>query len=427
VAAKEPTEILKIDSLSYGPYGIGRRDREVVLVPLTAPGDEAEVHIVEKRGNYALGELSRLIKPSPQRQEPPCPYFGKCGGCPWQHIQYDAQLAAKQKSLEDALRRIGKLSGFELLPILRPPQEYHYRHRIRLHPDDQKRLGFHRSFSHELIEIDACLIAHSRVDRYLSYAREWIRALRTALRHIEIVAGEKDQKAVLVGHAKGKFFPEDDAMSSRFLERNSDIQGLILAGRGWRRCWGQGKVPMTFEDGIRTEIDGDVFTQVNREANRQLIRELLQWGAFHKEDRVLELYSGAGNFTLPVARRCREVVAVEVDPRSVENGERNGQFNGLENIRWLRSDVSRAVTELRKKGEMFSQIVLDPPRSGAKRLEEDLASFEATKILYVSCNPPTLARDLAQLAKKGYRLARVLPVDLFPHTFHVEALAEMVL
>ncbi|MGH7774210.1 MAG: class I SAM-dependent RNA methyltransferase, partial [Candidatus Binatia bacterium] len=132
---------LTIDSLAYGPYGVGRNEGQVIMVPITAPGDEVEVQTVEERGNHLLAKLLRLIHPSPLRQSPPCPYFGKCGGCPWQHIQYQAQLAAKEKSVGDALRRIGKLDGFELLPILPSPQEYHYRRRIRLQADDQKRLG----------------------------------------------------------------------------------------------------------------------------------------------------------------------------------------------------------------------------------------------------------------------------------------------
>ncbi len=417
---------LKINSLAYGPYGVGRNEGQVIMVPITAPGDEVEVQTVEDRGNYLLAKLSRLINPSPLRQSPPCPYFGTCGGCPWQHIQYKAQLAAKEKSVGDALRRIGKLDGFELLPILPSPQEYHYRRRIRLQADDQKRLGFHRAFSRELIEIDSCLIANPQVDRHLSHAREWIRGLRTHIQQMEIIEGDEKGQVVLAGKAEGGFVPEDDSASSRFLETHKEINGLILFGRGWRRSWGQGKLLIRSEDGLRMEIDGEVFTQVNREGNRQLLRELLQWGEFHDQDRVLELYSGAGNFTLSVAMRSQEVVAVEGNPRSVENGKINSRLNRLENIRWVRSHVPRAVKQVREKGERFSKIVLNPPRSGAKELEADLAALEAEKILYVSCNPPTLARDLAALNKKGYKLTRIQPIDLFPHTFHVEALAEIV-
>lgn len=426
MASTESTFILKIASLSYGPYGIGRKDGQVILVPLTAPGDEVEVRIVEEKSNYAVGEPLRLLKPSFLRQDPPCPYFGKCGGCPWQQIRYEAQLAAKEKSVEDALRRIGKLDGFELLPILASPQEYHYRRRIRLQADGRKRLGFHRAFSHELIEIDSCVIADRHADRHLTHAREWAKRLRTSLHHIEIVTGDEEGFAALVGKAEGEFASEDEASSADFLLRCSEIKGLILFGRGWRRVWGQGKILLRPEDGLKLAVDGDVFTQVNREGNRQIIREVLQWAGLKREEGVLELYAGAGNFTLPMAQRAREVVAVEGDPRAVKNGKDNGQLNGVKNIRWVRSHVPKALKQLRATGESFSKVILNPPRSGARGLEEYLPGLGAEKILYVSCNPSTLARDLMALSQKGYRLTRVLPIDLFPHTFHVESLAEMV-
>lgn len=424
MAPKELT--LKIDSLAYGPYGVGRNEGKVILVPQTAPGDEAQIQVVEERRNYVIAKLLRLVKPSPLRQAPPCPYFGPCGGCPWQHLQYEAQLAAKEKNVQDALRRIGRLNGFELLPILRSPRAYHYRRRIRLQADRGKRIGFHRALSHELIEIDSCLIADPEIDRHLSHAREWIMLLKTQVQYVEILRGDKEEKVLLVGRAAGGFAPGDDAASSRFHQQHHDITGLIMFGPGWRRSWGQRKILTRSEHGIRMDVDGEVFTQVNGEASRQLVRELLQWGEFHDQDRVLELYSGAGNFTLPVAQHAHEVVAIEGDPRSVENGRANSQSNRLHNIRWVTAPVPKGVKRLRDKDEKFSKIILNPPRAGAKGLEEDLAPLGAEKILYVSCDPATLARDLAALTKKGYTLARVRPVDLFPHTFHVEALAEMV-
>ena len=417
---------VKIDSLAYGPYGIARHAGRVVMVPLTVPGDEAEVAIVEEKNNYAVGRLVGLIRPSDQRVEPPCRYSGECGGCPWQAVGYEAQLAAKAKSVEDALRRIGKLSGFELLPILSAPREYGYRRRIRLQVGADTRLGFHRAFTHELIEIESCIIAASAADRAIAQARDWAGRLKSIVRHVEIVAGDDGDQVVLVGKLEGSLAAEDDAACNRFVESNAAIQGLVLFGRGFRRAWGNEKVSLDGEDGLKMAVDAEVFMQVNRDANRRLAAELFQWGEFHDGDRVLELYSGAGNFTLALARRVREVVAVEGDSRAVENGRSNGKANGIENIRWLSAHAPNALKQLRARGEHFSKIVLNPPRAGAKGLDEDMASLGAEKILYVSCNPATLARDLAALAAKGYKPTRIRPVDLFPHTFHVETLAEMV-
>jgi len=417
---------LKIDSLTYGPYGLGRDNRRVILVPLTVPGDEVGVRIVAEKRNYAIGEMSHLLKPSPLRQAPPCPYFERCGGCPWQQIEYEGQLAAKEKIVVDALHRIGRLDGFQILPILRSPQEYGYRRRIRLQSDGRKRLGFYRALSHELIEIDSCLIADPQVDRHLSVAREWIKGLRTKLRFVEIIMSDGEQQTVLVGRSEERFFQEDDALCAPFVSGQKEIKGVIISGPGWHRSWGRTKIHIQSQDDLIMEVDGNIFTQVNREGNNLLVGEILQWGEFDHQDRVLELYSGTGNLSLPAARRAGEIVAVDGNPQSIRNGKENGRLNRIENIRWLCSDVPKAVRRLVTDQEQFSKIILNPPRSGAKGLEHELASLNADKILYVSCNPPTLARDLSALSKKGYRLTRVRPIDLFPHTFHVEVLSEMV-
>ena len=314
------TFAIKIDSLAYGPYGVGRREGQVILTPLTAPGDEAEVRIVEQKQNYAVAELLRLIQPSPIRQSPPCPYFTECGGCPWQHIRYESQLAAKEKNVVDALKRIGKLDKFQLIPILPSPQEYHYRRRIRLHAHGEK-LGFHRAFSHDLIEIDSCIIADPKVERHIIVAREWLGELKTSVREIEIVGSDENERIILAGKVEGDFALDDDGACSRFLDAHGEMLGLILFGRGWRRSWGQGTMTANSESGLKLEIDGEVFTQVNRQGNHRLVGELLQWGEFHDQDRILELYCGAGNFTFPMAQRTKEVVAVDTAPRAIENGK----------------------------------------------------------------------------------------------------------
>lgn len=416
----------KVEALAYGPYGVARPQGHVVLIPRTAPGDEVKARIVARRANYAIGEPVSVVKPSSLRQEPPCPYFDACGGCPWQAVQYEAQLAAKQKNIEDALTRIGKLGGFELLPILPSASVYHYRRRVRLHADGQKRLGYYRAFSHELIEVDSCLVADPRADLRLGQARSWLKSLRTPVDQLDLVVGDQEDPAVFAGRARGRFARDDDSASSRFLEAHREIGGLILFGRDWRRCWGQGKVLIRLADDLTLQIDAELFSQVNPEGNLQLAREALAWGEFHPGDRVLELYCGAGNFTLPIAKRAGEIVAVEGHPRSIQNGRSNSRLNRLSNIRWICSPADQAVRELRRRGERFTKILLNPPRSGAKGLEDDLASLGAGKILYVSCEPPTLARDLAALGRKGYRATRIRPVDLFPHSYHVEVVAELV-
>ena len=416
---------LEIDSLSYGPYGIGRVEGKAVMIPNTAPGDRVSAHIVESRERYAVGELVRLLRPSPARQPPPCPYVGECGGCPWQHVRYEAQLTAKQQNVASALRRIGKLDGFDLRPIVPSANEYHYRRRIRLQLDERQRLGFYQPSSHRLVEIDACRIAVEAVNECLAALRSWIRQTRSALEYLEIVTGDRPGEVVLVAKSTAGFVPNDQAAWRRLVEQEPRIRGLILTGRDWRRTWGNTRISLLTEDHICLTVEADVFTQINPEGNRRILTELLTTGDFTDQDRVLELYGGPGNFTLSIAKRAREVVAVEGHRPSVDSGKQSAQLNHLSNINWIVSDVPAAVERLVKRRENFTKIVLDPPRAGAKGIDRHLASLGAEKILYVSCNPTTLARDLAALATRGYKLTLAQPVDLFPHTFHVEVLALM--
>jgi 23S rRNA (uracil1939-C5)-methyltransferase len=417
---------LDIDALSYGPYGIGRHQGKAVMIPKTAPGDTVAARIVEAKERYSVGEIVRILKASSLRQEPPCPYVAHCGGCPWQHVGYETQLGAKQKSVEDALRRIGKLEGFALEPIIASPLAYNYRRRIRLQRDGSKRLGFFTSFSHHMIEIDRCLIADDKLNGLIEQLRRWSEELITDVEHLEVVTGDQPNEIVIVGQTAGAFNSRDSAICQRFLEENQLINGLIVRGRDWRQTWGEVAVSVIPEDGLCLRVDGDVFTQVNSQGNRQLLKELLAAADFSRDDRVLELYSGAGNFTQSIATRVGNVVAVEGYRPGFESGKHNAEAKGMTNIHWICSPVPAALGQLKKQRQRFSKIVLDPPRSGAKGLEDDLAALGAKKILYISCNPTTLARDLAALAKQGYSLRTVQPIDLFPHTFHVEAIANLV-
>jgi 23S rRNA (uracil1939-C5)-methyltransferase len=415
--------MLEITSLSHGPYGIGRHDGQVVMVPGTVPGDSVTAGVIESKGSYAVAELISIIKPSAQRREPPCRYVGACGGCPWQQIDYGAQLAAKRQNLADALRRIGKINDFDLLPIVAAPREFHYRRRIRLRCNQDRQVGYSRSFSHDLVEIDRCEIAPERVNLALAHVRRWLKEAPMNIAEIEIVAGDGENELVLVAVAAGPSAPSASAAVGKLLDGGAGLRGVIVAGAGRRQVWGNPRISVAAEPNLRMVVEADVFTQVNPEGNHAILHHLLRAGEFSDRDRVLELYCGAGNFTLPIARRAGEVVAVEAHRVAVDCGKLNAQRNGIENIRWRIQPVPAALTQFTARREQFSKIVLDPPRAGARGTDRDLAALNAETIFYISCDPATMARDLAALAKRGYKLATVQPIDLFPQTFHVEALA----
>jgi 23S rRNA (uracil1939-C5)-methyltransferase len=414
---------LEITALSHGPYGIARHDGRVIMVPGTVPGDRVSARIIASKGSYAVGEVQAIVAASPHRREPPCPYVGTCGGCPWQHIGYEAQLAAKAQNLEDALRRIGKLTDFELLPILRTPREFAYRRRIQLRCDSNREIGFLRSASHELVAIDACAIAADPLNQDLERIRRCVKDAATRISAVEIVAGDREGQLVLVISAAGPVDPADGKEFNDLSSRGTGVSGVIVGYNGQRHVWGDSRVTVVPEPGIELVIEADLFTQVNAEANRALLQHLLRAGAFGASDRVLELYCGAGNFTLAIARRAGEVVAVEGRRRAVDSGKLSAQRHDIDNIRWRAAPAAAAVAHLARRKERFGKIVLDPPRAGAKGIDRDLAALHAQTILYISCNPATLARDAAALARNGYKLTSVQPVDLFPQTFHLETLA----
>ena len=414
---------LEIEGLSYGPYGIGRVDGRVVMVPHTAPGDTIVVRTVEDKGRFLIAEVIEIISPSPVRRTPPCPYVGACGGCSWQHLNYAVQLKAKERSVDDALRRIGKLSGYDLRPIIPAAHEFNYRRRVRLQVGAANQLGFYGASSRHLVEIESCLIAEDQLNRIFDTLRRWARGINTSLEHLEIVSGDEPNQIVVIAGTADRFVPRDEPACANLVSPEGEINGVIFGGDTWRKFWGEPRIAVGLSSDLAIRVDADVFSQVNPAGNRRMIEELLKAGGFTSSDRILELFSGAGNFTLPIARQVQSVIAVEGHRAAVDNGKWNAQKNAIDNVRWQCAPVPKAVRELKKRREQFSKIVLDPPRAGAKGIAADLAALGAARIFYLSCNPATLARDLAALTRLGYKLGAVQPIDLFPQTFHVEALA----
>jgi len=415
---------LSIDTLTHGPFGLGRSDGKVVLVPLTVPGDRVEVDVVEEHKRYSVARLRSVVEPSPARRTAPCPYTGDCGGCSWQEAAYETQLQAKQRNVADALARVGGLAGFELLPILPGSREFHYRRRIVLHVDGERRIGFHRASSREVVEVRGCHIAEPDTESGIELAVQWVGRLATPVSEVEILSADRPGQVILSAKSRHAYQSVDGDACAELV--GGPAAGIVMAGPGWRQRWGETALSCIVDGDLRLTHDAGTFSQVNTEGNRRLVDEVMAWAGFGAEDDVLELYAGAGNLTLPAARRARRVTAVEANARLVRNGRRNAADNDVRNIRWWRHDVPAAVDAFIRQQRRFTTIVLNPPRDGAKRAAPRLAALGAGRVLYVSCDPATLARDLGRLTAQGYALRRVRPVDLFPQTFHVETIAELV-
>jgi 23S rRNA (uracil1939-C5)-methyltransferase len=411
-----------IESLAYGVLGVARTDHGVLMIPDVVPGDVVRARIVAERRGHCEAEVVEILHPSGKRRFPPCRWVSECGGCPWQQVAYPTQLAAKEAAVRDALVRIGRFSAdaLDIRPIV-PSSEWNYRHRVTLRVDGEQRLGFYRHRSHRLVEIGECLIADDTVNRHLPAAREWLRGVSTTVRRV-VIADAGDGEGVFVANAEGTF-RHDGEYHDRFLRVHPTVRGIILFGGGWRKTFGEPRVEVGV-DGFLLESHGG-FTQVNPAGNRELVAVLTEMAAVRADDTAIDLYCGAGNLTLPLARRAASVTGVELDPWTLGDARRNADRAGLRNCRFIQQAAGPAARSLAGGGERFSLVVLDPPRSGAAEVLEHLPRLHPERILYVSCNPATLARDLRHLVTLGFRLGPIRPIDLFPQTYHVETVVRL--
>lgn len=412
------SDTVLVTALSYGPHAIARRDGKVLFVRGAVPGDEVRVALREVHRSYAYADVTEVIRPAPDRRVPPCRYLPGCGGCPWQHITYPAQLRAKEDNLRSHLSRAGDLSGAQWRPMIESPSEFGYRHRLSLRVA-AGRVGFFAGGSHQLVPVTHCMLGEAALGGAIPVAEAWITRLRSDVRRLEIFAAADGARWVLAAEAHGPLAAIDRAACAAFLSAHGQVAGLVLAGKGSRRTFGEQRGALELEPGLRWVVRAGTFSQVSRAGNRALVQAVLEAGHFSAGERVLELFAGAGNLSFPVARRVAQVVAVEHSRLAVEDGAANALALGIGNCEFRRTTAALGVTAAHRSGERYDVVVLDPPRSGAAEVLPALLALAPARIVYVSCDPATLARDLRQLAA-AYRVSRVQPIDLFPQTYHVE-------
>jgi len=424
---------ISIESLAHGGDGVGRLpDGRTVFVPASCPGDELDIELTEDHDRWARGTLLGIVTPSPDRVTPPCPYFGVCGGCQWQHVSYGTQLTAKQTSVRDALARIGGQTDAVVEPVIESPAVYGYRNKIELTATASPtglELGLARPGTHEVLPIDACLLLPEdarRLPKSLSGALRFL-ARRGALGILRVTVRVSSAGEVAVTlwtsggpfprAAVGKTIAEATGARSvtrvivrGALERRDISQVEVLAGPGtWRETLGQD----------RYTVSASSFFQVNTAAAEALRALAVRALGADGTVRAADLYAGVGTFTLPIARAAGEVVAVEASRHALADLRHN-----LEDAR-LDADVvpGDAAYALADLGHLDAAIV-DPSRAGlSANAMRALESARIPRIVYVSCDPATLARDVKLLGAMGYAPAGFAPVDLFPQTFHVETVA----
>ncbi|MGI9035181.1 MAG: class I SAM-dependent RNA methyltransferase [Pyrinomonadaceae bacterium] len=379
---------VKIEKIVPGGDGLAFAEGLTVFVALAAAGDVLRVRVREKKGKIAFAEIVEIIKPSPDRIAPGCQYFGRCGGCDFQQLNYAAQLAAKVGIIRDCLTRIGKINYEREIEIIASPQPYEYRSRAQWHADTRRRkLGYFKRYSHEIIDIEHCPILAPALEKTLENFRLNLNWNEFWSEKIEIEAASADG--------------EISIYSSELIEPTREIS---FAARGEKYFY-----------------DADSFFQ----GNQFLIEHLIELALKDAEGaNALDLFCGVGLFSLPLARKFTKVFAVDGGAKAIEFARKNADRARLENIEFFAAETEEFLRE--NKFENLDFVLLDPPRAGAQRAAmETLLELKPKQISYFSCDPATLARDLKILTEDAYQIESITALDLFPQTHHVEIIARL--
>ncbi|MGC9323733.1 MAG: class I SAM-dependent RNA methyltransferase [Desulfomonilia bacterium] len=419
---------ITVESLSYGGRGVGRRqDGKVVFVPMVLPGERVRVRPIREHRSYVLAELEEVLEPSSVRIVPRCEHFAVCGGCDWQHIAYLQQMEYKQDILNSELSRTCCDTPFESLPGVASPQEYSYRCHATLQCDYTTEFisGFFKKASRDIVAFDTCPVLNDAIQAILTDLRGILsRHPIYGLSSIEIHAPQDE--VLVLAHCRGPISRHDLQTMHRIYDE-LPIAGLSCVVHGARRrdhVLGQRFTTYDLRTGgkkmkISSGFGG--FLQANMGINESLAQHVMDLSK--SSEVILELFSGSGNFSIPLAHSAREVVSIEKNSRLTAQSKINAKKNHLDNVRFLSMDALKAVQSAANESLVFDTVVLDPPREGARQIMEILPETTASRIIYISCNPTTLSRDVSLLVQAGFSLQNIKFFDMFPQTYHIESVA----
>jgi 23S rRNA (uracil1939-C5)-methyltransferase len=429
--------VLDVDALAFGGAGVARTDGYVVFVDGAVPGDRVRVHVYKAKRAYGHARAVEVLEPSAQRIAPAADH----PGAPWQVLPYERQLAVKSDQVDEALRRIGKLDGFELLPIVPAVQQWRYRNKLEYSfgngPGGELVCGFHAPGRWDrIVPLEDCLLASERGNAVREHVVAWARAHGLRAHDRRAHDGELRNLVVREGRRTGEFqvrlvaAPADlplDALAEAvqaesLLVTTTDAAGETTAGET-ELVAGTEFIDEELAD-LRFRISPLAFFQTNTEMAERLYGVAADLAELRGTERLYDLYCGSGTIALVLSARAAQVFGVEVVPEAVADAITNARRNGIDNTQFFAGDVRLALPELVERAGRPDVVVVDPPRAGlSKKAVRRLIEAAPKKVIYVSCNPTTLAPNAAQLAEAGYALRRIRPVDLFPQTPHIECVA----
>ena len=428
----EATAEIEIESLSHEGRGVGHLDGKVVFVDFALPGESVEFKYSKQSKKFDQGRAVNIIKASSDRVAPVCEHFTVCGGCSMQHLSNEKQISIKQDALMDMFKHMAQTQPKNILQPLRGPIK-HYRQKARLgvkYVENKGKVlvGFREKGSAFLADLLSCQVLHESVGSRLSVLSDLIMTMdaRSSIPQIEVAID--DSKTALVFRHLESLSDSDRAALTEFAQQY-DFQIMLQCGGPdtIAALWPENPAPLSYrlnEQDITIEFQPNDFTQVNNEINQSMVSRALSMLELSAEDKVLDLFCGLGNFTLAMARQCAEVVGVEGAQSMVLKARENAQKNNINNASFFAADLSVDISNEPWLQQKYDKILLDPPRSGAMEMLKHIGKLGAKRIVYVSCNPSTLARDTQILVNEyAYTLLDAGVMDMFPHTAHVESIA----
>ena len=439
MAALEKNNIYtaRIEGYSSEGLGIARIDGQVVFVHGAVRGELCRVLVMKVLKNAAFGKVTELLEPSPERREPDCPYYGRCGGCDFRHLSYREELWAKRQRVQDALTRLGG-SDVEVEEILGAADPLYYRNKSQ-YPVSAGKVGFYRARTHDVVDIERCLIQKPQADAAAAALRDYMRDFavpsydektgRGLLRHLYVRTNRRGESLVCV-LANGERLPHEEELVGRLRRAVPDCVGVVLGvntrrgntilGERYRTLWGAD----TLEDelcGLTFRLSVPSFYQVNRDQAEVLYRKAVEYAGLTGGELVVDLYCGAGTITQVMAGGAGRVIGAEIVPEAIEDARENARRNGIENVEFFCGDAAQLAADFAGRGLRPDVICVDPPRKGlAPEVIAAAAQMAPQRVVYVSCDPGTLGRDVKRFAEYGYRVQRAAACDLFPGTRHVE-------
>ncbi len=440
---------LTITSTTAEGNSVGHYDDGMaVFVPLSVPGEKLSVRILKVKKTYAFGKIEGIIEASPSRIDVDCPYFSKCGGCVWRHIKYDEECKIKEQRVKDAVERIGGIKT-KFNPIIRNDLINRYRNKaqlpIGLSTNNEIQLGFYAFHSHRIIDCKDCMLQPKEFEKVMNITREFIKISNNdiynentgkgRLRHLYIRKGEVTNELMVCYVVNSNGLKQEDKLiemlkndlpnlKTVIINSNREKTNVILGSKN-RVAYGNGYITDELCS-TKFKISPFSFWQVNRRQAEKLYNKVSEYANLSSDDILLDLYCGTGTIGLTMARKCKKLVGVEIVEDAVKDAEENSKLNNIDNAKFICSDAPKAVQILEKDGLKPDVIILDPPRKGCgEELVNTIGKMSPKRIVYVSCDPATLARDLKFFSEIGYTTQEITPCDMFSRTAHVETVVLM--